>query len=120
MSTTTQAPYTEDELQSVLQTWINNAVSFDETDLVENRTKAWQMYLMQYPDQVLPSKDGFSSAMATDLADSVEAVLAQIMPAFSSECIVEFTPMGIGDEDQADAETLACNQMFMQNNSGWV
>ncbi|MCP4275260.1 MAG: hypothetical protein GY779_02770 [Gammaproteobacteria bacterium] len=120
MSTTTQAPYTEDELQSVLQTWINNAVSFDETDLVENRTKAWQMYLMQYPDQVLPSKDGFSSAMATDLADSVEAVLAQIMPAFSSDCIVEFTPMGIGDEDQADAETMACNQMFMQSNAGWT
>ena len=115
----TEAPYTDKELEGILQQWISNTTDYEYTHLIEARANAWKMYLAEEGQSILASKEGFSSAIATDLADVTEAVLAQIMPAFSAGDVVEFTPMAMGDEDQADAETMACNTMFLQHNTGW-
>jgi hypothetical protein len=66
---------------------------------------------------------GYSDAVSSDVADAVESVLAEILPAFTQSAPVEFIPMDEGDEEAAQDETDAVNHvanshgMYMALNS---
>lgn len=55
------------------------------------------------------NSDNMSAFVSTDVADAVESVLAEIVPAFSGQSPVEFVPSSEADEAQADLETRAVN-----------
>ncbi len=57
---------------------------------------------------------GFSDVVSTDVADTIEAILAEIMPAFSGTSPVEFEPSGAEDEERAAQETAAVNRVAIK------
>lgn len=74
----------------------------------QNREDAAAYFYGELPAAPCREEDSDRSAVvSTDVADAVEAVLAEILPAFAGSAPVEFTPLNPADEARADAETKA-------------
>lgn len=67
-----------------------------------------------------PDGEDRSSVVSRDLLDTVEWVLPKLVKVFLSDDVVELTPTGMGDEQQAKQETLALNHIFKKENSGFM
>jgi hypothetical protein len=63
---------------------------------------------------------GRSAVVSGDVSAMVEANLAQMMDAFSSDNVIEFEPYGPDDEDQAQLESCAVQYLVMGRNNGFV
>jgi len=69
----------------------------------------------------MPSLDGRSSAVSTDVQDTVEGLMPSLMEIFcSGDEVVKFEPVGPEDEDAAEQETDYVNHVFMQKNKGFM
>ncbi len=69
----------------------------------------------------LPAGDGRSTAVSTDVADTVEGLLPALMDIFaSSDEVVRFEPVGKEDVRAAEQETDYVNHVFMQKNPGFL
>ncbi len=69
----------------------------------------------------MPAQDGRSKAVSTDVADTVEGLLPNLMDIFAgSDEVVRFEPVGPEDEDAAQQETDYINHVFMQQNGGFM
>ena len=64
--------------------------------------------------------EGRSQVQSTDLADMVEAVVAQMMPAFAGDSTAQFAPRDEEDEEQAAMESLFVSSALMDGNDGYV
>lgn len=108
---------TTEQLTGVVEQNIQ-ASSWGEADQGENYIRALNAYYGR--DAGRATQDGLSHAQSMDVADMVEAVVAQMMPGFDFESIVEFDPLGSGDVDQARLESNVCNQYFRSHNNGYT
>lgn len=63
---------------------------------------------------------GRSQVVSGDVSAMVEAILAQMLDAYSSDNIVEFDPFGPDDEDQAQLETDAVSHFVMKQSNGFL
>ena len=63
---------------------------------------------------------GHSTLLSLDLADVVEAEVAQMMPALDSQITAAFVPNGAADEDQAEIESRAVDDAIWQDNDGFT
>lgn len=90
---------------------------FDGDEVAQAREKALDYYF-QRPrgDEVA----GRSAVVSGDVSAMVEANLAQMLDAFSSDNIVEFEPSGLEDEDQAQLESSAVQHFVMSRNNGFL
>ncbi|GAG11033.1 unnamed protein product, partial [marine sediment metagenome] len=70
-------------------------------------------------DQLL-TEGGRSTLRSTDVADMVEAVVAQLAPALADHGVAAFQPIGEGDEDQAELETAMVADQINQANDGYL
>jgi hypothetical protein len=71
--------------------------------------------------QDMPSMDGRSSAVSTDVMDTVEGLMPSLMEIFtSSDEVCEFDPVGPEDEEAAQQETDYVNHVFLQKNDGFL
>ena len=69
----------------------------------------------------LPAEDGRSSAISTDVADTIEGLMPHLMDIFAgSDEVVRFEPVGPEDEKAAQQETDYVNHVFMQQNPGFM
>lgn len=69
----------------------------------------------------LPAEDGRSSAVSTDVADTIEGLMPHLMDIFAgSDEVVRFEPVGPEDEAAAAQETDYVNYVFMQQNDGFI
>jgi hypothetical protein len=69
----------------------------------------------------MPAQDGRSYAVSTDVADTIEGLLPQLMDIFAgSDEVVKFEPGGPEDEEAAQQESDYVNYVFMQQNPGWM
>ena len=69
----------------------------------------------------MPSQDGRSHAISTDVSDTVEGLMPSLMEIFAAgEEVVRFEPIGIEDEQAAEQETDYVNHVFMQRNAGFL
>ena len=69
----------------------------------------------------LPAEDGRSSAISTDVADTIEGLMPHLMDIFAgSDEVVRFEPVGPEDEAAAQQETDYVNHVFMQQNPGFM
>lgn len=108
----------DDELASVIESELSNALGGDTDDeLTERWTDAMDYYLGRPRGD---EKPGRSSLLSMDLADTIEQTLAQMMPAFDDNNLGEFEPAGEQDEEQATQESDAMNYLIMRKNNGWV
>ena len=108
---------TDDEFVTVLRNHISTAEGMDSDELASNREKALDYYYARKRGDEDP---GRSQVISTDVADMIEAVIAQIMPAFQIDNFIEFEAEGEDDEEQAQNESDAVNYMIMQRNNGFT
>ncbi len=89
------------------------------SELSADREKALRYYLGEVPD--MPAQSGRSSAVSTDVADTIEGLMPTMMDIFTSgDEVVKFNPVGKEDEQAAQQETDYVNHVFMQQNPGFV
>jgi hypothetical protein len=69
----------------------------------------------------MPAQDGRSKAVSTDVADTIEGLMPNLMDIFAgSDEVVRFEPVGPEDEEAAQQETDYVNHVFMQQNPGFM
>ena len=101
------------QLQSALKTEIANAEYTTREDLNE----AMDYYTAEpRGDEIV----GRSDIQSHDVADMLEAIVAQIMPAYQNISLASFDPINPEDEQQVDIESKFINYLVMQLNSGYV
>ena len=65
--------------------------------------------------------EGRSQVISTDVADSIEWIMPQVMKSFTQNNeIVVFDPVNEGDEDQAELESEYVYDVLMKRNDGFV
>jgi hypothetical protein len=109
------------ELKALLQAERSDALAaVQATRLSSDRTKAMQYYNGDV-SQDMPAIPGRSSAVSTDVSDTIEGLMPQLMDIFcGSDEVVKFTPVGPEDQGAAEQETDYVNHVFMQKNSGFL
>jgi hypothetical protein len=69
----------------------------------------------------MPAADGRSHAVSSDVADTIEGLMPQLMDIFCSDDeVVRFDPVGPEDVAAAEQETDYVNHVFMQKNPGFL
>ena len=111
------AKMSDNDLVTAALEQVADSEGFDSDDLSQMRRTALDYYYGR--PNAAPSVEGRSSQQSTDVADMVEAVVAQVMPAFEIDSVVEFEPLGPDDEDQAHTESDAVNYVVMEMNNGY-
>jgi hypothetical protein len=108
---------TNEELVQMLWQGLTRASDYSTSSLQTTRRKAWD-YFLNRPrgDEV----DGRSQVQDTTIRDTHNALMATIMPSYATDNLVQFEPTGRNDEDQADAESQAVNNIFTEDNSGYL
>jgi hypothetical protein len=78
-------------------------------------------YYMGDMEADLPAEEGRSSAVSTDVADTIEGLMPHLMDIFAgSDEVMRFEPVGPEDEASAQQETDYVNHVFMQKNDGFI
>jgi hypothetical protein len=109
------------ELKSMLACEKANALAaISAARLAEERADAMDYYLGDMRKD-MPAQDGRSRAVSTDVADTVEGLMPNLMEIFAgSDEVVRFEPVGPEDEAAAAQETDYVNHVFMQQNPGFM
>jgi len=104
------------DLKSILQAEIDDAIGFIESETVEQRKQALEAYLRQpYGNEV----EGKSSIVTGEVAEAIDGALPSLVRIFTgSDNIVVFEPQGPKDEASAKQATDYCNWVFNRDNEG--
>jgi hypothetical protein len=88
--------------------------------LVEERARAMDYYNGDMRED-MPAQEGRSKAVSTDVCDTVEGLMPNLMDIFAgSDEVVRFEPVSQEDEAAAQQETDYVNHVFMQQNPGFM
>ena len=88
--------------------------------LAEERADAMDYYLGDMRKD-MPAQDGRSRAVSSDVADTIEGLMPNLMDIFAgSDEVVRFEPVGPEDEAAASQETDYVNHVFMRQNPGFM
>jgi hypothetical protein len=106
----------QNELKSILQAEIDDAIGYIETETVDQRKQALQAYLRQpYGNET----DGKSQIVTGEVAEAIDGALPSLVRIFTgSDQIVVFEPQGPQDEASAKQATDYCNWVFHRDNEG--
>ena len=105
-------------LKSIIQSEIDNAIGFLETETTQQRTDALSFYLRQPLGNEI---EGKSSIVTGEVAEAVDGALPPLVRIFSSsDEVVRFDPRGPQDEAGAKQATEYCNWVFMRDNAGLI
>ncbi len=111
------AQITDDVLIAMVMNEITQASGWDGDELSALRTDALGYY---YGTRPRVEGSGVSKVVSTDVADMIEAVVAQMMPALASDSVVEFSADNEEGVDQAQTESDIVNSVIMDQNRGFV
>lgn len=107
-------PKSRDEIEGIVQDAIDNAISFVEGEISQQRIKAQRYYDGEVD---IGFEDGRSKVVATKVRDTIRTVKPSIMRVFlSSSNAVEFIPHGPEDEFSAEQATSFINYQFDRHN----
>jgi len=88
--------------------------------LSDDRAKALDYYMGDMSVD-MPAIPGRSSAVSSDVADTVDSLMPALMDIFASgDEVVQFNPVGPEDVEAAAQETDYINHVFMQQNPGFM
>ena len=106
----------QNELMSIIQSEIDDAIGFIESETVEQRKQALEAYLRQpYGNEV----EGKSQIVTGEVAEAIDGALPSLVRIFTgSDNIVVFEPQGPRDEASAKQATDYCNWVFNRDNAG--
>ena len=105
------------KLESRIGDLVNNCSGFDGDALSRQRERAFDYYF-QRPNGT--EVEGRAQVVSGDLSAMVEATVAQMMEAFSSDRICDFDPFDAADEDQAQLESEAVQWFVMGRENGFL
>lgn len=109
-------PLVDEDLQTLVRTQIDNAVSFI-NELAPERARLADYYEGLLPD--LPAPEGRSQAVATVVRDTIVAMKPGLLRAFfGPERVVEFRPRKPEDVEQATQQTEYINYIVTEDNPG--
>lgn len=90
------------------------------SDLTRQRSDALD-YFMGDMNELMPTLEGQSRAVSSDVSDTIEAMMPTLMDIFTGgDEYVEFSPIGPEDEEAAQQETDYVNHVFMNENPGFL
>jgi hypothetical protein len=107
----------EEQLQGVVSAEIYDAISFIDDDIGGNRALATEYYYgLPFGDE----EDGRSQVVSMDVRDTVQGILPSLMRIFfGPERVVEFTPQGPEDVQNAEQATDYVDFIFKRDNPGF-
>ena len=109
---------TDDEIQSLVEAEIADAVNYDNSLIAQRRQKAIEYYQQYMRD--LPEQEGRSKVVSHDVADTVNWMLPDLMEIFmGSTRMVEYRPRRQEDEDSAEQATDYMNYVFVNECEGY-
>lgn len=108
------------DVQTMLASEKANAMAATSAaQLMGDRAQAMAYYQGDM-SQDMPSQEGRSKAVSTDVSDTIEGLLPPLMDVIAgTDEVVRFEPVGPEDEDAAQQETDYVNHVLMQTNNGW-
>ena len=106
------------QLKGILDSEIENALGFIETETTDARRKALEYYNREpYGNEV----EGRSSIVTGEVAEVVDGALPQLLRIFtSSDEMVRFEPKQAGDEQKAKQATEYINWVINRDNQGTI
>ena len=105
------------ELRGILQNYINNSLGFLGGTLSAQREKALDYY---QGDSLGNEIDGRSQVVSTDVADTVESLLPNLLRVFTaSDKVVICEPVRADDAAVAEQATAYLNHIFYKENDGF-
>ena len=107
----------DNELSAQLDSEIQGATGYANTELSNQREEAMQYYLGEpFGNEI----DGRSEIVTTDVRDTVEYIMPSLMRIFTTHNnIAEFEPQGPEDVEMAEQATNYCNYVFNRQNNGF-
>lgn len=111
---------TEDELKALVGAEMRQSLGYSSSKLSQARQKSMYYYLgMPVGDLSPPEVDGRSSVVSTDVRDTIEAMMPQLMVTFvGSDTVADFEATKPGDEQKAEQATEYANYLFYKKNNG--
>ena len=109
------------ELKAVLSSERASALSAQKAGkLTIERTKAMDYYMGDMSND-MPALDGQSSAISTDVADTIDSLIPDLMDILcGGDQVVRFNPNNEKDVAAAEQETDYVNHVFMHQNHGFM
>lgn len=110
----------EDDLKALVGMELRQSLGYSSSKLSAARLKAEYYYLgLPVGDLSPPEIEGRSGVVSTDVRDTIEAMLPQLMVTFcGSDTVAEFDAQGPDDEDKAKLATEYVNYIFNKKNNG--
>lgn len=111
---------TEDELKALVGAEMRQALGYSSSKLSQARQKSMYYYLgLPVGDLSPPEVEGRSSVVSTDVRDTIESMLPQLMVTFvGSDTVAEFEATKPDDEMKAQQATEYVNYLFYKKNNG--
>ncbi len=111
------AKLSEQELKAIINKEITNSQSFLGGELSEQRQKSLEYYL---GDKLGTEIDGRSQVVSTDVSDTIETILPNLLRIFTaSDQVVKCEPVNSEDIKLADQVTNYINYIFYKDNPGF-
>ena len=108
----------DSELQGIITSDLEDAVSYIDSDLSPIRAKGTEYYR---GDPFGNEEEGRSQVVAMEVRDTVSAMMPSLMRVFfSTENVVEFLPRGPEDVKGAQQATDYANLIFSSDNNGFM
>lgn len=109
------------ELKTLLDAQKKDALAAVSADKLSAQREDAMDYYLGDMSKDMPTQEGRSRAVSTDVADTVEGLMPSLMDIFcGSDEVVRFEPVGPEDEEAAEQETDYVNHVFMQQNPGFM
>ena len=110
------AKVTDNEIGRIISEGIAKARAYAGNIVQEDNADALRMF---NGEKLGNEQKGRSDIVSNDLADVVNATIAQLQPSYVGDCLAEFEPTGDDDAEQAKAESAAVNSIFVERNQGF-
>lgn len=109
---------TSSQLQAALGRMIRSASGTLANEISDQRAGLFDRYMGElYGDETSDR----SQVVSTDIADTVEWIMPELMEIFTSgDRVVDFEPLGPDDEEAADQEADVVNHVFTRQNDGFL
>jgi hypothetical protein len=107
----------KEQIKAAAQEAISDSEGYDTDELQELHRTALDYYYNR--PGAAPSMEGRSALQSSDVADMIEAVTSQVMPAFELDSVAEFDALSEEDVEQSRTESNAVNWVVMQQNNGF-
>ena len=108
---------TNEQLRAIINSEINNSIGFMGSNLTSQRKKSMEYYM---GDKLGTEIDGRSQVVSTDVADTVETILPNLLRIFTaSDQVVKCEPVKSEDVPLSDQATNYINYIFNKDNNGF-